>query len=162
MPGNRRYVGLALAIISVILQAGCASEPAYPPRPQAADMLSLPQHPAASLAAALVGTPYRYGGSSPRGFDCSGLVYYTFRKSGIRVPRTTQAQYRSAAHVARGNLQPGDLVFFRTGRHGISHVGIYTGNNRFIHAPSRGKQVSTTSMTDSYWGPRFVAGGRYF
>jgi len=165
MPGNRGTTGLALVMICAILLAACSSTPDYPPRERAAQSQvrpALPQHPAASLAASLVGTPYRYGGSTPRGFDCSGLVYYSFRKTGVHVPRTTHAQYRSAWRVPRAQLQPGDLVFFRTDRHEVSHVGIYAGHNSFIPAPSRGKRVTFTSMNDEYWGRRFVAAGRYF
>ena len=165
MPGNRGTTGLALAIICAIMLGACASTPDYPPRERTAQshaLPALPQHPAASLAASLVGTPYRYGGSTPRGFDCSGLVYYSFRKTGVHVPRTTRAQYRNAWRVPRKDLQPGDLVFFKTSRREVSHVGIYAGNNQFIHAPSRGKRVSLTSMNDEYWGRRFIAAGRYF
>ncbi len=142
---------------------GCASEPAYPVRQPSAEAGSKrPQHPGARIAAAQLGTPYRYGGASPRGFDCSGLVYYAYRMAGIPVPRTTRAQLRNAHRVPPHQLQPGDLVFFKTGRGPVSHVGIYAGNNRFIHAPSGGKRVSFTLLNDPYWQARFVAAGRYY
>ena len=153
---------LAVLLLAAAL-AGCASEPAYPVRqpPTQADN-SLSHHPGARIAATQLGAPYRYGGASPRGFDCSGLVYYSYRKAGIRVPRTTRAQLRNAHRVPPDKLQPGDLVFFRLGRGPVSHVGIYAGNNRFIHAPSSGKRVSSTTMNDPYWQARFIAAGRYF
>jgi len=147
----------------VIIASGCASEPAHPVRqPAAQPRAKLPQHPGAGVAAAQVGAPYRYGGATPRGFDCSGLVYYSYRKAGIRVPRTTQAQLRNANRVPLTQLQPGDLVFFKLDRRPVSHVGIYTGNDRFIHAPSSGKRVSFTTMNDPYWQARLIAAGRYY
>lgn len=112
-------------------------------------------------ARSLLGVRYRYGGISPKtGFDCSGLVYYTHDQVGYRLPRTTTGQYRATRPVSRQALQPGDLVFFRIKRHKISHVGIYVGNNRFIHAPSTGKRVSITSLKHPYWQKRFSRGGR--
>jgi len=150
---------LALAMVV----GGCASEPAHLVRqPAVKTHAVLPQHPGASVAAGLIGSPYRFGGASPRGFDCSGLVYYSYRKAGIHVPRTTQAQLRNANRVPLSQLQPGDLVFFKLDRRSVSHVGIYAGNNRFIHAPSSGKQVSFTTMNDPYWQARFIAAGRYY
>jgi cell wall-associated NlpC family hydrolase len=153
---------LAALLLAAFL-GGCASEPAYPVRQPSAQASSRPpQHPGARIAAAQLGTPYRYGGASPRGFDCSGLVYYAYRKAGIHVPRTTRAQLRNARRIPPHQLQPGDLVFFKTGRGPVSHVGIYAGNNRFIHAPSSGKRVSLTTMNDPYWQAHFVAAGRYY
>ena len=109
----------------------------------------------------MLGTPYHYGGSSPRGFDCSGLVYYAFRETGVRVPRTTRAQLRHAKPVPLSQLRPGDLLFFNQHSSRVSHVGIYVGDGWFIHAPSRGRRVSYDSLQDSYWKPRLVAAGRY-
>jgi cell wall-associated NlpC family hydrolase len=108
----------------------------------------------------MVGTPYLYGGASPRGFDCSGLVYYSYRKAGITVPRTSGEQYRQSERVTLSDLRPGDLVFFRLSRNKPSHVGIYAGSGRFIHAPSGGKRVSYASLTDSYWEARVIGAGR--
>lgn len=143
--------------------AGCAAEPAYPVRQSATPVAGRQpaRHPGAHIATLQIGAPYRYGGASPHGFDCSGLVYYSYRKAGIRVPRTTRAQLRNAHRVPQGQLRPGDLVFFKLDRRPVSHVGIYTGDNRFIHAPSSGRRVSYTVMSDPYWQARFVAAGRY-
>lgn len=109
----------------------------------------------------MLGSPYRYGGSSPHGFDCSGLVYYSYRRAGIHVPRTTYAQMNAANRVRLRDLAAGDLLFFRLGRQPVSHVAIYTGDGQFIHAPSSGKRVSYGSMSDAYWKTRLVAAGRF-
>ena len=114
-------------------------------------------------ARAQIGSPYRYGGESPgSGFDCSGLVYYSLQKTGHRIPRTTGEQYRSTMPVARKNLRPGDLVFFRLRRSRmVSHVGIYLGAGRFVHAPSSHKRVSIASLNAPFWSKHFVRGGRF-
>jgi cell wall-associated NlpC family hydrolase len=108
-----------------------------------------------------IGVRYRAGGISPRtGFDCSGLVYYAHAQVGIEVPRTTGELLRASRTVHRAQLRPGDLVFFRVDHPKVSHVGIYLGDNRFVHAPSTGKRVSVARLNDPYWDRRFVQGGR--
>ena len=117
----------------------------------------------AELARTMVGTPYRYGGLNPKtGFDCSGLVYFSHRSVGYTLPRTSQAQYRKTQPVDRDDLIPGDLVFFRLRPRKISHVGIYLGSDRFVHAPSSGKTVRINSLDDPYWDKHFIRGGRVF
>ena len=96
-----------------------------------------------------LGTPYRWGGTSPGGFDCSGLVQYVCRANGISVPRVAASQRGAGRYVSRENLQPGDLVFFSNGG-GISHVGIYAGNGNMIHAPHTGDVVKVASINSSY------------
>ncbi len=113
-----------------------------------------------SVAESLVGSPYKYGGSTPRGFDCSGLVYYTHSQLGISVPRTTRQQARYANLLTLGDVERGDLLFFRIYGDGISHVGIYAGDNQFIHAPKSGKYVSHASIDNPYWRDRLVKVGR--
>ena len=109
----------------------------------------------------MLGVPYHYGGDSPRqGFDCSGLVYYATLRAGVRLPRTSYGQYRVSEPVAMRNLRPGDLVFFSMRRHRISHVGIYIGHHEFIHAPSRGQDVSIEHLNTPFWRRHFVRGGR--
>ena len=110
------------------------------------------------LARQYLGVRYRLGGHTPRGFDCSGFVYYVFHQSGIAVPRTASAQYQTGRKIVRSQLKPGDLVFFsrRLSRPSIQHVGIYTGENRFIHSPSFGGRVSFASMNDGYWRARYL------
>jgi murein DD-endopeptidase len=155
-PDRSRFNSLTLVILLLLAGlTGCASTP-----PESAEPPVVHQ-PVLDIAVSELGTPYRYGGSTPRGFDCSGLVYFAYYKTGIRVPRSTMAQYRHARPVALNNLQPGDLVFFRTAHRSVSHVGIYAGNARFIHAPSRGRVVSYDSLNDPYWKKRLVAAGRY-
>ncbi len=103
----------------------------------------------------MVGVPYRYGGSSPRGFDCSGLVQYSYARAGARIPRSTKAQRARSHPVSRRQLRRGDLLFFNQEGKRASHVGIYLGNNRFVHAPSSGKSVYVADITDPYWRRHF-------
>lgn len=106
-----------------------------------------------ATANSLLGTPYKWGGAAPGGFDCSGFIYYVYNKAGINVPRTNTTGY-DALSYAVSSPQVGDLVFFKnTYRPGISHMGIYIGNNSFIHAG--GDRVQITSLNDSYWGKHF-------
>jgi len=91
------------------------------------------------IAEGFLGVPYRYGGSDPSGFDCSGLVQFAYKNAGISVPRTAADQYKAAQSIARSELKPGDVIFFRQHWRKISHVGIYAGHGRFIHAPGSGK-----------------------
>ena len=109
-------------------------------------------------ALSTLGTPYRWGGSSrERGFDCSGLVNYAFKKvDDLDLPRTSRALSRvDGPKVAKGQLEPGDLLFFRIRGRSVDHVAIYLGNGRFIHAPSRGNTVRIDKLSNSYWSKRF-------
>jgi cell wall-associated NlpC family hydrolase len=108
-------------------------------------------------AVAMLGVNYRYGGNSPeKGFDCSGFVRHVFGDAlGITLPRNVYEQSRTGAPIASAQLRPGDLVFFNTLRRSFSHVGIYLGNNRFIHAPRTGQSVRIAKLNQSYWAQRF-------
>lgn len=107
------------------------------------------------------GVRYRYGGMSSRGMDCSGFVSRVLRDHGIRAPHNSKALYRLGKPVSRKNLQPGDLVFFHTTRPGISHVGMYIGNGKFIHASShRGRKVRVDSLGSGYYSRRYVGARR--
>jgi len=107
---------------------------------------------AADYALRMVGKPYRFGGSSPStGFDCSGLVQFSFRQAGSTVPRTTDAQRHASKPIRLSHLQRGDLVFFDQEGKKNSHVGIYVGGREFVHAPSSGKQVRRDRLDVLYW-----------
>jgi peptidoglycan endopeptidase LytE len=107
------------------------------------------------------GTRYSYGGFSSRGFDCSGFVKYVYQRHGLNLPHNAAAQYGYGKPVSKGELQPGDLVFFRTGRsRGINHVGIYIGNGKFIHASSARGRVRIDSLNEGYYKSRFVGAKR--
>lgn len=155
---------LWVALVVSALLAACSSNPPAPrisPASGGTVPVKDPSHPALAVATRMLGTPYRYGGSSPRGFDCSGLVYYAYHQTGVPVPRTTRAQQRHARPVFVAHIQPGDLLFFRHGKRAVAHVGIYSGHSQFIHAPSSGKRVSYARLDNPYWQQRLVGAGRY-
>ena len=132
--------------IALLALAGCASSPPAPVGVPGAS-----GERAAGHAAKMVGKPYRFGGSSPgTGFDCSGLVHFSYRQAGVAVPRTTHDQLRASTPV-RGSMRRGDLLFFDQEGKKKSHVGIYLGNGRFVHAPSSGKRVRTDTLDSKYW-----------
>ncbi|QYG92072.1 C40 family peptidase [Iamia sp. SCSIO 61187] len=110
-----------------------------------------------------IGRPYTYGGSSPgTGFDCSGLTSYAWRQAGVTtMPRTSRDQHRWAERIGRDQLQPGDLVFYSSGGPGgtVSHVALYAGDGRIIHAPSSGQTVTEASLA-SWWTSNLVGFGR--
>lgn len=114
---------------------------------------------AAIIAVRQVGIPYRYGGASTRGFDCSGLVHFAYSGVGQRVPRTTSALWRRLTPVSGDNLRVGDVLFFRIDGT-ISHVGMYLGNGRFVHAPASGRDVSVETLKSPFYRDAFVRGGR--
>ncbi len=145
------WSSLTLALLSV---AGCSSSPKS--SSSASTAMAAVEH-----ARAQIGVKYRYGGASPRsGFDCSGLVYYSYKQAGKRLPRSTNGLYEASTKVTKNSLRPGDLVFFHINRNKISHVGIYLGQNKFVHAPSKGKQVEIASLRSRYWTKHFTRGGR--
>jgi len=108
-------------------------------------------------AMSLVGTPYRYGGNTPdSGFDCSGLVRYVVQRSAnVTLPRTTEQMGQRGTALERSEVASGDLVFFNTTGRANSHVGIYVGQNRFVHAPATGGTVRLEDMSKSYWASRY-------
>ena len=113
-------------------------------------------------ALSLTGIKYKYGGNSPAtGFDCSGFVRYVFHNAAnLTLPPTARAIAQIGKNVKKDELQPGDLVFFNTLKKAFSHVGIYLGDNKFIHAPSTGKTVQVDSLQNSYWASRFEGAQR--
>jgi len=154
----RRSTPLPLLLVLSLLSA-CASAPPLPnPATPAAPGL---EKPVLSVARSLLGTPYRYGGTTPAGgFDCSGFVQYVYRQVGVELPRTASDQRRGVRAVAPGDLQPGDLLFFHISREKVSHVAIYVASGRFIHAPSTDKGVSYANLTEPYWSARLIGAGR--
>ncbi|MGD9050835.1 MAG: NlpC/P60 family protein [Desulfobacterales bacterium] len=110
-----------------------------------------------------VGVPYRWGGESPRsGFDCSGFTMVVYRLNGLDLPRSSRQQWKVGRKIDRRQLQKGDLVFFATtGGSRVSHVGIYTGHNTFLHAPRRGSRIKTSSLSSQYFRSRYVGARSY-
>jgi len=142
-------------LLLLALLTGCARAPvAAPPATSAS-------RDASEFAIQMVGKPYRYGGATAQGFDCSGLVYFSFQRAGIKVPRSTSRLYKQGNPVATTHTARGDLVFFNQDGKAFSHVGIYLGNDRFVHAPSSGKRVRVDSLTDPYWRKHWVGVRRF-
>jgi cell wall-associated NlpC family hydrolase len=113
-----------------------------------------------SNANKIMGTKYVYGGTTTKGFDCSGFVGYVFKKVGIKLPRTSGAMYKTGKSVSKKNLKTGDLVFFKTSGKGVSHTGIYIGNGKFAHSSSS-KGVSVAKINDPYyWGKKYIGAKR--
>lgn len=110
-----------------------------------------------------LGTQYRFGGRSPeKGFDCSGLAWWAHRQAGLDIPASSETQFKAGRQVNRGDVRPGDLVFFTTERRGPSHVGVSLGGVRFVHAPKKGRPVTIDSLEDPYWKKRYLGTRRYW
>jgi len=124
------------------------------------------QHPARNLmtkiANSTIGVPYKWGGNNPQqGFDCSGLMSYVHKNAlGMKIPRTAAQQRDNSRTISYTQLQPGDMLFFKTGKTS-NHVGVYVGNRKFVHAASGSKHVKIASMDSSYWHKRFVKFGTF-
>ncbi|MGG4505052.1 C40 family peptidase [Heyndrickxia sporothermodurans] len=105
-----------------------------------------------------IGTPYKWGGVTPKGFDCSGFVYYSFKKNGKKLPHSSSAMYKKGTKVKKSKLKPGDLIFFKTNGRSISHVAIYIGKNKVIHSVSKGVKID--NLKSYYWKTRYVGAKR--
>jgi len=115
---------------------------------------------AISYGERFLGVPYVWGGTTPSGFDCSGFTSYVYRNAlGKSLPRTSAAQYTASKKISKSNLQAGDLVFFNTSGGGVSHVAIYAGNDKLLHAA--GKKVKYSNLYDGYWNKRIVGYGTF-
>ena len=164
-PGHTiRFFSLAITVLSL---AACGSNPAAPPaakKPSTGQVVTRAQRPtagerAAAVALEQVGVPYRYGGSTPGGVDCSGLVQYSYTRAGVRVPRTTGQLWSASDPVGRHELRAGDVLFFSIeGK--LSHVGMYLGEQRFVHAPQSGRNVSVESLNSPFYQAAFIRAGR--
>lgn len=154
---TRRFRGAPLALVAICALAAFAVS-CSPPHLRGRGRVqygSEKRRAIVETAARQRGTPYRFGGESPGGFDCSGLVQYVYLHNGITVPRTAGEQYREGRRIHARDVRPGDLLFFQTSSERISHVAIYAGRRRFIHAPRPGKRVGFASLNNRYWNERY-------
>jgi cell wall-associated NlpC family hydrolase len=157
------------AVATALLLSACAGNApqtsarntdTVPATPRSASAPSAPGNQVARVALRMVGAPYLYGGANPKdGFDCSGLVYYSYTTNGYSVPRTAQDLFKAAQKISLEDAIEGDLVFFQD-QAKLSHVGIYLGDGMFVHAPSSGDAVSIASLATSYYQRHLVAVGR--
>ena len=159
----RKISSFALTITMLGIVSACSSQALNPPerdtaRAPVAKGQQLGER-AAAIALQQVGVPYRYGGSTTKGFDCSGLVQYSYAKAGKSVPRTTGQLWSSTSTVQRNQLRVGDLLFFSIDGK-MSHVGMYVGGERFVHAPSSGRTVSVADMNAPYYASALLRVGR--
>jgi cell wall-associated NlpC family hydrolase len=159
----RRCITLTMVALAVLMLGSCSATRKAPESERSSRPAGSQAAPrngqtdaeiaasAAQNALAMRGKPYRYGGYSPQGFDCSGLVHYSYARAGGQLPRNTNGLWSRSRTISMSDLRPGDLLFFDQEGKKNSHVGIYLGNRRFVHAPSSGKQVTTASLSDPYW-----------
>ena len=155
MSSLRPYlVGLGVSLVL----AGCAALTKRPADLGTPEIASAPRpgSDVVQIARKYVGTPYRWGGSGPSGFDCSGLVRYVYAQLGVELPHNAAKQYALGAPVAREDLQPGDIVFFDR----LRHNGIYIGEGRFIHARQTGKRVAIAGLDEAWYAERWVGARR--
>jgi cell wall-associated NlpC family hydrolase len=160
-----RAASLTGMVAGLALLAGCATappRPAAPVEPPAAEVIApiSPGERIAQGALALVGRPYHYGGAGPDSFDCSGLVQFVHRGIGVETPRTTIDQYRAARPVDQNRLAAGDLLFFKLDGVRVSHVAIYVGDGRIVHAPQTGRTVEMRRLEETTLATRLAGVGQ--
>jgi murein DD-endopeptidase len=153
--GAPRAAGLLLA---ATLTLGACAGPSQRPAAAPPD----PGARIAALAVSLVGAPYQFGGADAAGFDCSGLALYVHEQAGLTIPRTAREQQRAARPVPAGELAPGDLVFFHVHSRRVDHVGIYTGDGRFVHAPRAGAAVAYGDLSSDFYRAHYSGAGRFW
>jgi cell wall-associated NlpC family hydrolase len=159
---------LALVVAILLAMSGCAQQPiaqheAVPVPEPGLQPAPEPSHAgdAAIFAMAQLGSPYKFGGTSPEGFDCSGLVRYSYGLAGVALPRETREQRKVARLLDPGDeFAAGDLLFFNFGRNSALHVGLYVGNGEFVHAPSSGGKVRVEQFDAPHWKKRFLEARR--
>ena len=151
---------VACAGSSAVIPSAPVSSPTREPIRQPVGEPTAAGARASAIALEQVGIAYRYGGQSPAtGFDCSGLVHYAYLEAGVALPRTTRRLWSETERVARHRLREGDLVFFSIeGK--MQHVGLYIGDDRFVHAPSTGRTVSVESLSSPFYREALLSGGR--
>lgn len=148
----RNFKLLILILILTVSASGCGF---LGNKPSAAGLA------ASKTARQYIGVPYVYGGRTPQGFDCSGLTAYVFQRHGVKIPRSSSEQAQHGRMIRKRNIQTGDLVFFTTGSgNQVTHVGLYLGNGKFIHAPGQGKKVCISSLKDKYFQKNFHSARR--
>ncbi|MEZ5566358.1 MAG: C40 family peptidase [Gammaproteobacteria bacterium] len=163
--GAWRWYTTLWLLAAASLMAGCSSAPQLPDTaPEAIAASGVAPTDAARTQAVftamqMVGVPYKWGGATPQGFDCSGLVQFAFASAGMHLPRTAAAQLKAVTPLTLENARAGDLLFFKNGNR-TSHVAIYLGDGRFVHAPNTGNQVSIDSFGSTYWRTHFARAGR--
>ena len=144
---------IVLASLICLNLSGCSlfqTEVASAPSPKVCKLL-------VNTASCQIGKKYKPGGTTPSGFDCSGLIYYVYQKNGYKIPRMTTAQAKFGKRVSKDNIMPGDILVFKMANspRGL-HTAIYTGDRCFIHSPSRGKSVKKDSIAKKYWQDRLI------
>ncbi len=155
---HHRFLAALLSVI-LFVAAGCAS--ASPPAKPMTGYTPAIGAKAAKTAVAMIGMPYKYHGDSPEGFDCSGLVRYSYLAAGLDVPHGTKQLKDATVAVRTKDIRKGDLLFFNEDGKKDSHVGIYLGNKIFVHAPSTGGKVRGERLTDPYWKKAFHEARRF-
>lgn len=153
---------IIVGLLAAALVAGCGG---YAPidqpsgEPDHAQENSDPGKTAVKVAEDFIGAPYRSGGTTPNGVDCSGLTFAVYRQIGVKLPRTSHAQARAGSHIDRDQLRAGDLVFFGSGS-SVNHVGIYAEDGEFIHASTRSRSVRFDSLDNKYFRNRYIGARR--
>ena len=150
-----RRLLLPALLSAMAMLAGCSGSPQVP-EPTTVRASNETAAQAIDYASEMLGKPYKYAGDTPQGFDCSGLVKYSYGRAGISMPRDTQGQRRTSMLVSIHAMREGDLLFFDQEGKKTSHVGMYLGKGRFIHAPSSGGKVRTDSINTEFWKKHFV------
>lgn len=150
-----------LGVVSIIiLFSACFGCGGHRQRPEPGALEASP-NAIVYTARSMIGKPYRFGGLSPEtGFDCSGFTWWVYHQNGIDLPRQSFDQMAQGRKISRGELLPGDLVFFDTDRKGPSHVGIYSGRNSFIHCPGKGRCVREDRLSERYWQKNYLGACR--
>ena len=159
MPLYRKFRAMQRICLTllILLLGACSTMPGIPPDTPPEQASGGRMNDVALYALSLADTPYRYGGNSgENGFDCSGFVQHVYLNTlGIKLPRTSTEMSRAGSEPDAGQLHPGDLVFFNTRHQPFSHVGIYVGEERFVHSPSSGKAIMVANMREKYWRSRY-------